>query len=55
MIKDVYIEESDLAVVLNKDFKASDLNKYCFDKGFTLSKILVKKQSLEDQFLQLVK
>ena len=55
LIKNIYMADDDLAIVLNKDLRATDLNKFCFEKGFTLSKILVKKQSLEDQFLKLVK
>lgn len=51
----VYIEGNDLAVILNTDYKSADLSKFCFEKGFPLSKIVVKKQSLEDQFLELVK
>ncbi len=51
----VCMVENDLAVVLNTNFKSADLSKFCFEKGFTLSKIVVKKQSLEDQFLELVK
>ena len=55
LAKNVYMDEEDLAVVLNSNLSASDLNKFCFEKGFALSKILVTKQSLEEQFLQLVK
>ncbi len=51
----VYMVEDDLAVVLHTNFKSADLSKFCFEKGFPLSKIVVKKQSLEDQFLELVK
>ncbi len=51
----VYMVENDLAVVLNTNFKSADLSKFCFEKGFPLSKIAIKKQSLEDQFLELVK
>ncbi|HAF30133.1 MAG TPA: ABC transporter ATP-binding protein [Bacteroidales bacterium] len=51
----VYKVENDLAIVLNVNYKSADLSKFCFEKGFPLSKIVVKKQSLEDQFLQLVK
>jgi len=54
-IKKVFKSDHDLAVVLESGYSATDLNKYCFDKGFALSKVLLKKQSLEDQFLQLVK
>lgn len=55
LVNKVYKEGDDLAVVLDSKYKSSDLSKFCFDKGFPLSKIVVKKQSLEDQFLQLVK
>jgi len=55
MAKEVYPSDKDVAVVLNADMNSGDLNKFCFEKGFTLTKILVRKQSLEDQFLQLVK
>lgn len=51
----VYKEEEDLAVVLKSIYKSTDLSKFCYEKGYPLSKIVVKKQSLEDQFLQLVK
>lgn len=51
----IYMKDDDLAVVLNSDCKSSELSKFCFENGFHLSKIVVKKQSLEDQFLQLVK
>jgi ABC-type multidrug transport system ATPase subunit len=51
----IYMKEDDLVVVLKPDFKSAELSKFCFEKGFSLSKIVVKKQSLEDQFLQLVK
>jgi len=55
LVSKTYFDEEDLAVVLDTKFKSTDLSKYCFEKGYPLSKIVVKKQSLEDQFLQLVK
>ncbi|MFP4023430.1 MAG: ABC transporter ATP-binding protein [Thiohalospira sp.] len=54
-VKRAFKSDNDLSVVLESGYTAADLNKYCFEKGFTLSKVLLKKQSLEDQFLQLVK
>lgn len=51
----IYMKDEDLAVVLESSYKSADLSKICFEKGFPLSKIVVQKQSLEDQFLQLVK
>jgi ABC-2 type transport system ATP-binding protein len=50
-----YMSDEDLAVVLHSNYKSADLSKFCYEQGFSLSKIVVKKQSLEDQFLQLVK
>ncbi|MDX9695947.1 MAG: ABC transporter ATP-binding protein [Bacteroidales bacterium] len=55
MVLKVSKQEDELNITMKKPFSASDLNKYCFEKGFVLSKILVKKQSLEAQFLELVK
>jgi len=40
---------------VKKPFTPVDLNKLCIEKGFALSKIILKKQSLEAQFLELVK
>jgi ABC-2 type transport system ATP-binding protein len=54
-VKRVLKADKDLAVILEQGNSVAGLNKYCFEKGFILSKILLKKQSLEDQFLQLVK
>ena len=55
LVKDAKIIDDEVVVVLGGDVKSTDLSKYCFEKGFALSKIVVKKQSLEDQFLKLVK
>jgi len=55
MVSRVTKVEDDLSVVLKKPFSASELNKFCFEKGFVLSKIMLRKQSLEAQFLELVK
>ena len=55
LVKDAKIADDEVVVVLNVDVKSTDLSKFCFEKGFALSKIVVKKQSLEDQFLKLVK
>lgn len=55
LINNVYMVGNDLAIALKTNYKSADLSKFCFEKGFSLSKIMVKKQSLEDQFLLLVK
>lgn len=35
--------------------KASDFNKHCFDHGIVLSQLTIFRETLEDQFLQIVK
>ena len=55
IVKSAKITDDEIVVVLESDVKSTDLSKLCFEKGHSLSKIVVKKQSLEDQFLQLVK
>ena len=55
LIAEVSKVENEIVVVLNPKYKSADLSKFCFEKGFHLSKIVVKKQSLEDQFLALIK
>lgn len=47
------IENGTVKVFLNKDFDASDFNKLCFEKGFTLTHLVKRKESLEEQFLKL--
>ena len=47
-------EEEDLITAfLNTPMEASDFNKMLFDKGITLSHLVKRKESLEEQFLQL--
>ena len=55
MIQKITKVDDDLSVVLKKQYAVSELNKFCFEKGFILSKIILRKQSLEAQFLELVK
>ncbi|AXT20800.1 ATP-binding cassette domain-containing protein [Flavobacteriaceae bacterium AU392] len=46
--------ESDLITAfLNTPMEASDFNKLMFEKGITLSHLVKRKESLEEQFLQL--
>ncbi len=40
-------------IFLSKDYSAADFNKLCFDKGFTLTHLVKRKESLEEQFLKL--
>ena len=50
------VEEKDkLLAYLNRDLSASDLNRFLFEKGISLTHLVKKKNSLEDQFLELTK
>ncbi|WP_434035307.1 ABC transporter ATP-binding protein [Formosa sp. 4Alg 33] len=46
-------ENSILKVLLNKPMEALELNKMLFERGILLSHLVKRKQSLEEQFLQL--
>jgi ABC-2 type transport system ATP-binding protein len=48
-------EGENLIAYLNEPMEASEINKYLFDKGITLSHLLKRKESLEEQFLELTK
>ncbi|WP_411894648.1 ABC transporter ATP-binding protein [Winogradskyella sp. A2] len=49
----VKVEEDLITAFLNEPMSASDFNKLMFDKGITLSHLVKRKESLEEQFLQL--
>jgi ABC-2 type transport system ATP-binding protein len=40
---------------LNNPMDASEVNKLLFEKGITLSHLVKRKESLEEQFLELTK
>ncbi len=46
-------EEGIITVILNKPMEAATFNKLMFDKGITLSHLVKRKESLEEQFLKL--
>ena len=49
-------EEGDtLVAYLNKEMDAASLNKLMFDQGIALSHLVKRKESLEEQFLELTK
>lgn len=52
-IKNVKVEDGLITAFLNNPMEASDFNKQMFDKGITLSHLVKRKESLEEQFLQL--
>jgi ABC-2 type transport system ATP-binding protein len=49
----VKVEEDLITAFLNEPMSASDFNKLMFEKGITLSHLVKRKESLEEQFLQL--
>ncbi|VAV84581.1 Efflux ABC transporter, ATP-binding protein [hydrothermal vent metagenome] len=46
-------EEGIITVILNKPMEAATFNKLMFDRGITLSHLVKRKESLEEQFLKL--
>ena len=51
--KSVKLEEDLITAFLNEPMKSEDFNKYLFDKGIILTHLVQRKESLEEQFLQL--
>jgi ABC-2 type transport system ATP-binding protein len=49
----VKIEEGIITAFLNNPMESAAFNKLMFDKGITLSHLVKRKESLEEQFLQL--
>jgi len=48
-------EEDAVVAYLKEPMDASDINKVLFEKGITLSHLVKRKESLEEQFLELTK
>ena len=44
-----------LAVELAEGYSSSDLNKWCFEQGIALKKLVTQKNSLEQEFLKILK
>jgi len=55
MCKKITKQIDDLIFTLNKNQTASEINEFAYKNGFVLSKIELRKKSLEAQFLELVK
>ena len=54
-IGDMTIEDDQVRVILKEEYDPGDLNKALVAKGIILNKMEVHKQSLEEQFLELVR
>lgn len=55
MLKSAEMKGDDLLITCDPSTSSAELNKFAFDNGIILSKILPVKKSLESQFLELVK
>ena len=53
VFKNIKVENGLITAFLNEPMDASTFNKLMFEKGITLSHLVKRKESLEDQFLQL--
>ena len=54
-VKDIKIEEDKVFVYLKDHLEADQLNQYLFENGIVLQHLVKRKNSLEEQFLQLTK
>ncbi|MDR6969490.1 ABC-2 type transport system ATP-binding protein [Flavobacterium arsenatis] len=54
-VEKVVEEKGKLLTYVNQDLSASDLNRFLFEKGISLTHLVKKKNSLEEQFLEITK
>ena len=54
-IEKIEEEEGKVLVYLNQDIAAKDLNSYLFEQKIVLEHLVKRKNSLEEQFLELTK
>lgn len=54
-IKGITKVDKCLRVTLNEDVTAEEMNKFLYEKGVTLNHLVKRKESLEDQFLHIIK
>ena len=55
LVKNIEKIDDEIVLSLAEGSSSGDLNEFAFKKGFVLEKIEVSKQSLESQFLELIK
>ncbi len=55
LVKKIEKIDDEIVLSLAEGSSSGDLNEFAFKKGFVLEKIEVSKQSLESQFLELIK
>lgn len=51
----VVVKETFTEIILNEGYDSSAVNRVAYEKGIMLSELKIKKSSLEEQFLELVK
>lgn len=54
-VENIKMEEGKVFVYLKKPLEATELNKYLFEKNISLSHLVKRKNSLEEQFLELTR
>lgn len=52
-VKTITIEQGKVLVYLQENLQAKDINKFLFDKNIVLNHLVKRKNSLEEQFLEL--
>ncbi len=52
-VQTITSEENDLLLTCNETMTAEQINRFCFDKGIVLSKLNLKRKSLETRFLEI--
>lgn len=52
-ITSIKVLSGELQLSCSQNISGADINKFCFDKGIVLSKLNVKRTSLEDKFLEI--
>jgi len=55
MYKNIEKKGFNINVILNELYKPQDINEFAFKNGFILSKFEIKRGTLEDKFLEIVK
>ena len=52
-VESISSEENELHLTCNETMTAEQINRFCFDKGVVLSKLNLKRKSLETRFLEI--
>ena len=52
-ISKVQLDHDTYIATLNQEMSATEMNRYLFENGFTVSHLVKRKPSLEQQFLDL--